>query len=442
LDQEQVAARLGRVAGHVAPAEQRIDQLGLDRLTHRLDLPLAASGQDLLIRNATVHTVTERGTLERADVLVRNGRVAAVGTGLAAAGATVVEAAGRPLTPGLFGGITALGVVEVSQEPSTVDNAPPHGEQQGARSPEIRPELDVTLAFNPESVVIGVNRVEGITFAMVAPGAATGAAVISGQGAVARLDGRVDAIAAPSRTLFANLGAGAAAAGVSRAAQFMLLEQAAREAKPTPQMRDPDFRLLTPIGREVLARYLGGGRIAFSVDRASDIRQVLAFARKQGARPVVIGGAQAWQVADQLAQTKVPVILDPLVDLPDTFDQLGATLENAARLQKAGVRIAFTNLNDGTHNARKVRQTAGIAVAHGLPWDAALAALTANPAEIFGLGTQFGRIAPGYVADLVLWSGDPLEVTTVAEQVWIDGRAQSMRSRQSELRDRYRPGAR
>ena len=398
-------------------------------------LPLAASAQELLIRNAKVHTVTERGTLERADVLVRNGRIAAVGTNLAAAGATVIDANGRPLTPGLFGGITALGVVEVSLEKSTVDNDPHAAEKDQAAEP--RPEFDVTLSFNPDSAVIGVNRVEGVTYAMIAPGAVSGDTVIAGQGAVARLDGRADAMVAPSRTLFANLNA-----GVSRAGQFMLLEQATREARPTPQMRDADFRLLTPTGRELLARYLGGGRIAFSVDRAIDIRQALAFAQKQGARPVILGGAQAWQVAGPLAQAKVPVILDPLVDLPDSFDQIGATLENAARLHKAGVRVAFTNLNDGTHNARKVRQSAGVAVANGLPWEAALAALTANPAEIFGLGAEYGRIAPGYVADLVLWSGDPLEVTTVAEQVWIDGRAQSMRSRQTELRDRYRPGAR
>lgn len=398
-------------------------------------LPLAASADDLLIRNAKVHTVTERGTLERADVLVRSGRIAAVGTNLAAAGATVIDANGRPLTPGLFGGITALGVVEVSQEKSTVDNDP-HAAERG-QAAEPRPEFDVTLSFNPDSAVIGVNRVEGVTYAMIAPGAVSGDTVIAGQGAVARLDGRADAMVTPSRTLFANLNA-----GVSRAGQFMLLEQATREAKPTPQMRDADFRLLTPTGREVLARYLGGGRIAFSVDRATDIRQALAFAQKQGARPVILGGAQAWQVAGPLAQAKVPVILDPLVDLPDSFDQIGATLENAARLHKAGVRVAFTNLNDGTHNARKVRQSAGVAVTNGLPWEAALAALTANPAEIFGLGAEYGRIAPGYVADLVLWSGDPLEVTTVAEQVWIDGRAQSMRSRQTELRDRYRPGAR
>ena len=402
--------------------------------------PALSQAQDLLIRNATVHTVTERGTLERTDVVVRNGRIAAVGSNLGAAGAVIVEANGRPLTPGLFGGITALGVEEISQEPTTVDNTPPPAGTAGVPA-ESRPELDVTLAFNPESAVIGVNRVEGLTYAMVAPGSIPDAAVIAGQGAVVRLDGRGDAVLAPSRTLFVSLGAGPAGAGVSRAAQLMLLEQAAREAKPTPQMRDSDFRLLTPTGREVLARYLAGGRVAFRVDRATDIRQVLAFARRQGLQPVIVGGAQAWQLAGELAQAKVPVVLDPLADLPDSFDMIGATLQNAARLTRAGVRVAFTNTSDGTHNARKVRQGAGIAVANGLPWEAALAGLTANPAEIFGLGAQYGRIAPGYVADLVLWSGDPLEVTTVAQQVWIDGRAQPMRSRQTELRDRYRPRA-
>jgi hypothetical protein len=401
----------------------------------------AASAQDVLIRNATVHTATERGTLERADVLVKSGRIAAVGTGLDAAGAAVVEANGRPLTPGLFGGITGLGVVEVSLEQSTVDYAPPKvGEGHGSAA-EPRPEFDVTLAFNPQSAVIDVNRTDGVTSAMVAPEAQPGATVVSGQGAVARLDGRSDAFYAQSRTLFADLGVGAPSAGVGRAAQFMLLDQAVREARPTPQMRDADFRLLTPAGREVLARYLGGGRIVFRVDRASDIRQVLAFAQRHGARPVILGGAQAWQVAGLLAQARVPVILDPLVNLPGSFDQLGASLENAARLQRAGVRIAFTYLNDGTHNARKVRQAAGVAVANGLPWEAGLAAITANPAEIFGLGAEQGRIAVGQVADLVLWSGDPLEVTSVAEQVWIDGRPQPTRSRQTELRDRYRPRA-
>jgi hypothetical protein len=138
-------------------------------------------------------------------------------------------------------------------------------------------------------------------------------------------------------------------------------------------------RLLTPTGREVLARYLAGGRIAFSVDRAADIRQVLAYSERNGVHPVIIGGAQAWQVAALLAKSHVPVVLDPFLDLPGSFDQLGASLENAARLHQAGVPITFTNFSMPTHAAHKVRHAAGLAVAHGLPWDAALAALTTTP---------------------------------------------------------------
>jgi imidazolonepropionase-like amidohydrolase len=168
----------------------------------------------------------------------------------------------------------------------------------------------------------------------------------------------------------------------------------------------------------------------------------LAFCQRHGCQALIVGGVEAWKVAPELAAAKVAVILDPLQNLPGSFDQLGATMENAARLHAAGVRIAFSNSGDGTHNARKVRQAAGNAVAHGLPWDAALAALTRSPAEIFGLGDSLGRIATGLRADLVLWSGDPLEVTSHATQVWIGGEAQPMRSRQTELRDRYRPAAR
>ncbi len=144
--------------------------------------------------------------------------------------------------------------------------------------------------------------------------------------------------------------------------------------------------------------------------------------------------------AKTLARDRVPVMLDPLQDLPSDFDRLGARLDNAARLHDAGVRIAFSGIASMvsvSHSARIIRQLAGNAVAHGLPWDTALAAITANPAEIFGLGATRGRIAVGQVADLVLWSGDPLEVTALADQVWIAGRAVEMRSRQTELRDRY-----
>jgi imidazolonepropionase-like amidohydrolase len=217
----------------------------------------------------------------------------------------------------------------------------------------------------------------------------------------------------------------------------MLLDQAVAEATPGAVHVDGDERLLTAAGRAGFARYLGAGRVAFSVSRAADIRQVLQFAKAHNIRPVIVGGGQAAQMADELAAAKAPVVLSPFDDLPGTFDDLGVSLADAARLDAAGVRIAFAT--GEVHNARKNRQGAGIAVAYGLPWEAALRALTANPAEIYGQGAERGRIAVGLAADLVLWSGDPFELDTFADQVWIGGKAQSMRSRQDELRERYLP---
>lgn len=405
-------------------------------VTALLCLP-TANAQDVLIRGARVHTLTAQGTLERSDVLLRAGRVSEIGSGLAAgAGTTVIEANGRPLTPGLFGGITGLGVTEIELEAATDDRTAFSGTRAGDFV--ARPEFDTTREFNPDAVAIGVNRAEGITFAMIAPQAS--GTLFAGQGAIARLDGSANPFVGTSRTQFLDMGATATdSVGYGRAAQFMLLEQAVREAAPGKPLLAGDVRLLTPTGREVLGRYLAGGRMAFAVDSAADIRQVLAFAAQHRVSPVIIGGAQAPQVASLLAQSKVPVVLEPLQNLPGTFDQLGASLENAARLQRAGVPILFTHFSAGTNAAHKVRQGAGIAVAHGLPWDAALAALTSTPADVFGLGAGAGRIAIGSPADVVLWSGDPLEVTSHAEQVWIGGKPQPMRSRQSELSERYRP---
>jgi imidazolonepropionase-like amidohydrolase len=273
---------------------------------------------------------------------------------------------------------------------------------------------------------------------VLAPVSIAGGSFVAGQGGAVVLDGRDDAVLAGSRTLFVDVGSGASAySGGSRAAQFMLLEQAIREA--ASRLPASHQALLQPAGREALARVLDGGRVVFRVDRAADIRRIAAFAQRTGMKPVIAGAAEAWRVARELAQAGVPVLLDPLQNLPGSFDTIGARLDNAALLHRAGVRIAFTQGDVQSHNARTIRHVAGNAVAHGLPWDAALAALTANPAEMFGIAAERGRIIVGQVADLVLWSGDPLEVTTVAESVIIGGRAIEMRSRQTDLRDRYLP---
>lgn len=400
-------------------------------------LSINASSADLLIRNAEVHTQSTAGKLTNADVLVRDGKIAAVGANVAApAGATVVDANGQPLTPGLFAGLTAIGIEEVSGEASTVDeylrlNAPAYQTQW-------RPEFDVTLAYNPRSVLVPVAQTAGLAWTVLTPGSATdGGSLLAGQGAAVTLDGRFDAVIEGSRALFIAIGNDALAlGGGSRAGQYMLLDQAVREARSNAALGDRS--LLLPAGREVLARYLQGGRFVFSVDRAADIRQVLALSKRYGIKPIIAGGGEAWVVADELAAAKVPVLLDPLANLPASFDVIGARMDNAALLARAGVRVGFTQLvSDISHNAQKIRQVAGNAVAHGLPWDVALAGLTSMPAEIFGIGARRGHIAVGQAGDLVLWTGDPLEVTTTAQQVWIGGNAIPMRSRQTELRDRY-----
>lgn len=397
-------------------------------------LALPAAAQDLLIRNATVHTATARGTLQNADVLVSGGRIAAIGPNLSAAdNVPAVDAHGRPLTPALFGGITHLGVEEVSGEQNTVDATLVLGAK--TREMTVRPEFDVSLAYNPESSLVPVTRIEGFGFTLLGAGTGDGGSIIAGQGAVVRLDGSHDPVG--PRVLFIELGSDASGlTGQSRAAQWMLLEQLIDESRGRIPVGS-HVALLTPAGRATLARFLAGnGRVVAKVDRAADIRQLLRFARKHGLNLAISGGTEAWKLAPELAAAKVPVFVDPLANLPADFDRLGARLDNAALLRAAGVQVGVLQSGDASHNARKVRQLAGNAVANGLPWEDGLAAITRVPAEAFGM-TDAGRIAVGQRADLVLWTGDPLEVNTVAQQVWFGGRAIEMRSRQTELRDRY-----
>ena len=393
----------------------------------------SASAQDVLIRHATVHTAGNQGTLKNADVLVQGGLIRAVGANLAApAGVRVFEAGGKHLTPGLFGGFSDIGLEEVSAETSTVDSS--YATSSGG-VPQTRPEFDITLAYNPASILLPVQRLGGLTFTALSANSGSGS-LIAGQGGVVRLDGDPSAAITGNRILYINLGSGAdGMSGGSRAAQYMLLDQAIREARGLTPYGSP-YMLLTPAGRETMARYLAGGRVVFNVDRAADIRQLLAFCRKYSIRPLITGGAEAWKVAGELKAADAVVFVDALQNLPSSFDQLGSRLDNAALLAKAGVKVGLLS-PDSTHNARKIRQGAGNAVANGLAWEDGLASITRVPAQALGVGDKLGRIEPGLEADLALWDGDPLEVTTLAEQVWMHGRAMPMRSRQTELRDRY-----
>jgi imidazolonepropionase-like amidohydrolase len=390
-----------------------------------------AQAQNVLIKNATVHTAAGLGTLDNTDVLVQGGIIRAIGKNLAnPAGLKSLDAQGKPLTPGLFAGISHIGLEEISQEDSSVDANLNLKTGDSGLIETLRPEFDVTRAYNPRSVLLAVARVGGMSFTALG----TDGALLSGQGGVMRLDGGYEPIAG-RRLPYISIGAGKLGqSGASRAAQFMLLEQAFNEAKaPTPG----DERLLTGQGRNALNQAMASQRFLVSVNREADIRQVLKLAQKYGIRIALVGASEAWRVAEQLAAANIPVFIDAMEALPSGFDQLGSTEENAARLQRAGVSVSFINGNDGSHNARKLRQIAGNAVANGLPWQAGLAGITSAPAKALGVDAQVGSIEIGKSADLVLWTGDPLDVASTATAMWLQGRETPLVSRQTLLRDRY-----
>ncbi|MBT8046936.1 MAG: amidohydrolase, partial [Gammaproteobacteria bacterium] len=332
-----------------------------------------AQADALFINDATVHTVSRMGVLQDADVLIVDGRIQAVGRELTVPeDATVIEAQGRPLTPGFFAGITGLGLVEISAVDSTVDG--------GLAVDALRPEFDVTPAYNPHSSLIPVTRIEGYSWSVL--GANRSGSIIGGQGRAVSLDGEYRSFIGES-VLFIDVGADASGqSGDSRAAQWMMLEQAMAEA--AEEVRWSPDPLLTVAGRKTLTGFRVGGTVVFNVDRASDILQVIEFSGRHGLNSVISGGTEAWMVADRLAEAGIPVLLDALSNLPGSFDTLGARLDNAAILNEAGVTISFHGAE--THQARKLRQIAGNAVANGLPFEAGLAAMTVNPAVIFSLG--------------------------------------------------------
>jgi imidazolonepropionase-like amidohydrolase len=175
-----------------------------------------------------------------------------------------------------------------------------------------------------------------------------------------------------------------------------------------------------------------------AVDRAADIEAVLAIAREYSLKLVIYGAAEGWKVAPRLAAAKVPVVTAGLSNLPVGFDQLAATLENPAKLRAAGVPLVVSSLGENAFKARTIRQHAGNAVANGLPWDEALRAVTLSPAEIFGVAASLGSLQPGRDANVVVWDGDPFELSTRATHVFVRGRESTEPSREQQLVERYR----
>jgi imidazolonepropionase-like amidohydrolase len=409
--------------------------------TTLLGAALAPAGAQstIVITGATVHTMGPQGTLQNATVVIENGKIRAVGNAVAVpASARRIDAHGKVVTPGLFDSLSQIGLVEVGAVEATVDNH--------SNDDRVTAAFRVADGINPRSVLIPVNRVEGLTRVVAYPG--NGKSLIAGQGAIIDLSGDTSGpegylIRSPA-AMFAALGeTGARLAGGSRANALLRLREALADALDYAANRAAydrgdrrayslsrlDLEALVPVARGELP-------LVIFVQQASDIEAALRFGRESHLKLILAGVEEGWKVAGEIAAAKVPVLVDPIQDLPQSFETLGATLENAARLHQAGVTMAF--MTGDAANSRNLRQAAGIAVANGLPWDAALAAMTSVPAKIWGIADRSGTLAPGQDADVVIWNGDPLELSSYPDAVFIRGREMPKTSRQLELRDRYK----
>lgn len=400
-----------------------------------LVLPAAAFAETVAITGGKVATAGPAGTIEGGTVLLQDGKIRAVGRDVSIpAGARRIDATGKVVTPGFMDSLSRLGLVEVGAVEETVETR--------TEDDEITAAFDVADMVNPRSILMATNRIEGLTRAMVAP--APGNSLIAGQGAVIHLGGDLEGSgfllrdsAAMFGVLRRNFGGGSRAAALLRLRE--ILHDAREYAKDRGAYQQGEMRELavSRLDLEALQPVVRGEMpLVMALNRAADIQAVLRLAREEKIKLILAGAGEAWVVADEIAAAKVPVLLAPLNNLPGSFDVLGATLENAARLHKAGVTFAFMSV--AAHEAYSIRQGAGNAVAYGLPWDAALAALTSVPARLWGIGDSYGTLEPGKDADVVVWTGDPLEVTSYPTEVFIRGRQVPIRSRQLELRDRYK----
>jgi imidazolonepropionase-like amidohydrolase len=423
-----------------------------------LAIAAPAAAETVAIVNAHIFTSGEMGEIADGTVVMNNGKIVLVAKGnQAPSGARVIDAHGAIVTPGLIAADSGLGDVEVGAL----------GNDLTVKDADIGAAFDVSYGLDPDSTLIPVARLGGITGAIVTPvpagggfgdadetvndtagapskGSAT-AGLFAGQAAAIELGQGSDLLVRSKVAMVAPMGGeGARIAGGARGAEFVELKAALddvrwyaknRAAYDKGETRDlhlsrADLEAMIPVveGREPLV---------IAVDRAADIRQALRFARDEHLKVILDGAAEGWRVADEIAAAHVPVIVDPLQDLPRNFEALGSTLENAGRMSNAGVTVIFTTAEGAAHRVRELRYDAGNAVAHGMKWQAALDAATINPARAFGVDDRMGSIDAGKNADVVIWSGDPFEPATQPTAVFINGREQPLTSRQIELQKRY-----
>ena len=398
-----------------------------------LTAPLGLA-QTMAITGGTVFPV-KGPKIENATVVIVDGRITAVGAGVAVpAGATVIDARGKWVTPGLINVATSLGLVEVGAVSDTRDN--------GARGTNgVAAFFQPWEGLNAASVNIPQARNDGLTTVLTLPQGG----LVSGQAALIDLVGATaeQLIRKAPAAMMVSLGHSTARGELFARLRELLTDArvyATRRAQyelgnsRTMAASKADLEALQPVIAGTLP-------LVIDADRRSDIEAVIKLARDFKLRVILASGAEAWMVAGDLAAAKIAVITGGILNIPRSFASLGQRSDNAALLRRAGVNLVLISdsyADGATFNPGNVRYEAGNAVSSGLSWDDGLRALTLGPAEAFGVSDKVGALAPGMDGNVVVWSGDPFEFATRAEAVLIKGRRVEGPSRRDDLQKRYR----
>lgn len=394
--------------------------------------PVAAA--PTAITGATVWTMSDDKPLENATVVVDQGHIVSVSVGgRVPQGASRIEAAHRIVTPAMVDASTQIGLGEVGgideERRGRVDSGP------------LGAAFSVVYGFDPEDQSLRQARADGVAWAMIDPDG-SGSAPFDGTAAVAGLGSRQSSVLQSKAAILVTIGGTSAArTGGSTAAAWQLLRNALDEARDYRSTL-PSHPLINHLDAAALEPVLEGAiPLVIRCDRLADIKQAIALGRDYRLRLVVLGGAEAWAAASELAAANIAVILDPMATLPDDYDRLGSRPDSAALLAAAGVRLAFSVSAQGIYRSwnsgPSMREGAGLAVASGLPYALGLRAITSSAAQLIGLPAKTGTLVPGAPADLVIWDGDPLEPSSAPSLVMIGGEEVSLVTRQTFLRDRY-----
>ena len=404
-------------------------------------LPALTGAQVIAITGGTVYPVSGP-KIENGTVLIRDGKIAAVGASVAIPeGARRIDARGKWVTPGLIHALTSLGLAEGGSPEFSGGYS--DGRARGADG--IAATFDAWRGINPANTFIAPTRQEGVT----SVGVIGGGGMIGGRTALIDLVEASGASAMLRKAPTAMLGGfGSPSAGTGARDEYWdkwrrLLDdvkayQVRRAAYETGSTRTFET---TQANLEALIPVVTGQLpLMLDVDRASDILAALDFAKEYNLRLWLANASEGWMVAKEIAAAKVPVFIGAMSDIPTSFEALGQRRENAAMLRAAGVTVVLVGIGTsggGDFNVRNIRQEAGNAVAYGLSWDEALRAVTLTPAEVMGVAGSVGSLQVGRDANVVVWSGDPFEFSTRAEQVFVQGRTFDTKSRQQQLTERY-----